>query len=107
MLPPVTAEIMTVTQKTYPIHRPRPARDGDIWRRPWLTTNMGPPCGLSGSSVCLYSIDWVTSVILRAIPITPTTHIQKIAPGPPRDIATATPPMFPRPTVAESAAERA
>jgi hypothetical protein len=49
----------------------------------------------------------VTSVVFRAMPTKPTTHIQKTAPGPPSAIAIATPPMFPRPTVADSAAERA
>ena len=49
----------------------------------------------------------VTSVVLRAMPAMPIIHIQKIAPGPPKAIATATPPMFPNPTVAERAAERA
>ena len=33
----------------------------------------------------------------------PATIIQKVAPGPPAAIATATPPMFPMPTVPEMA----
>ena len=52
-------------------------------------------------------MDWVTSVILRAMPRMPMTHIQKTAPGPPSATATATPAMLPRPTVADSAAESA
>jgi len=32
------------------------------------------------------------------MPISPTIHIQKIAPGPPRVNATATPAIFPAPT---------
>ena len=35
------------------------------------------------------------------------THIQKIAAGPPRKIAKATPPMFPVPTVPDSAVVKA
>ncbi len=33
------------------------------------------------------------------MPTRPTTHIQKIAPGPPRLMATATPAMLPAPTL--------
>jgi hypothetical protein len=43
----------------------------------------------------------------RAIPNTPATHIQKMAPGPPSDTATATPAIFPRPIVADNAAHNA
>ena len=49
----------------------------------------------------------VTSVSLTAMPHSPTTHIQNTAPGPPRLMASATPPMLPSPTVADSAAESA
>ena len=70
-------------------------------------THIGPPLGSSGLSVRRNSIDRVTSVVLRAMPARPTTHIQNTAPGPPSAMATATPPMLPRPTVAERAAERA
>ena len=49
----------------------------------------------------------VTSVSLIDMPKKPTVHIQKMAPGPPRAMASATPPMLPRPTVAESAADNA
>ena len=41
------------------------------------------------------------------IPIIPLIHIQKIEPGPPILIATATPAIFPIPTVADKAVERA
>ncbi len=41
------------------------------------------------------------------IPIIPLTHIQKIAPGPPIDIAIETPAIFPIPTVADKAVDRA
>ncbi len=52
-------------------------------------------------------MDRVTSVIFNAMPKKPTTHIQNTAPGPPSAMASATPPMLPRPTVADSAAESA
>lgn len=42
-----------------------------------------------------------------AMPNRPTTHIQNTAPGPPTETATATPAMFPSPTVADRAAQRA
>ena len=44
---------------------------------------------------------------LSVIPKSPTSHIQKIAPGPPSESARATPAMLPSPMVADSAAESA
>ena len=44
---------------------------------------------------------------LVVIPIIPLIHIQNIAPGPPIEIATATPAILPIPTVAESAVVKA
>ena len=41
------------------------------------------------------------------MPRKPQTHIQKMAPGPPRQIAPATPTRFPVPTVAANAVQRA
>ena len=41
------------------------------------------------------------------IPTTAVTHIQNKAPGPPSDIAAATPAMLPIPTVEASAVESA
>ena len=41
------------------------------------------------------------------IPMRPLIHIQNIAPGPPIEIATATPAIFPIPTVAERAVVKA
>ena len=40
------------------------------------------------------------------MPKKPTTHIQNTAPGPPSAMASATPPILPRPTVADSAADK-
>ena len=46
------------------------------------------------------------SAYLVAIPKSAVTHIQKIAPGPPKKIAVATPAIFPVPTVADNAVIR-
>ena len=45
----------------------------------------------------------MASAYFVAIPIKPDSHIQTMAPGPPRTTAVATPTMFPVPTVAASA----
>ena len=45
----------------------------------------------------------VTSVNFKVMPKKPAIIIQNVAPGPPIDMAMATPAMFPSPTVAESA----
>src|SRR5690606_27563077 len=107
MLPPVTVETRSVTQKMPPTTRPTGASFGLDAASPRRTTYIGPPCGSLGSDRSRNSIACVTSVILSAMPITPTTHIQKSAPGPPSEIAIATPAMLPRPTVAESAVDSA
>ena len=44
---------------------------------------------------------------LVAIPTIALIHIQNNAPGPPRDMATATPAIFPIPTVLERAVDSA
>ena len=107
MLPPVIVEIITVTQKIAPRSQPSGASPGEIFSKPRRHTHIGPPRGLSGSLVSRNSMDCVTSVSFSAMPTTPTTHIQKTAPGPPSETATATPAMLPRPTVPESAVDRA
>src|SRR6056300_1054306 len=107
MLPPVTVETRRVTQNTPPKNFPNVLNRGLISGSPFLITHIGPPLGSLGFSIFLYSIDKVTSENLSAIPNTPTTHIQNIAPGPPSAIASATPPIFPRPTVADNAAVKA
>ena len=96
--PNVTANSVAPTHTS----GPRPAR-----AKPYLATNIGPPCGSSGRAVSRKSIDCVTSVIFSAMPTTPITHIHSTAPGPPMATASATPPMFPRPTVALRAVDRA
>ena len=106
MLPPVMALMSSVTTNSTPTAKPSRGQPqageavlGDE-HRPAVRV-------VVGRSVLRKSIDCVTSVIFRAMPTLPMTHIQKIAPGPPRLTATATPPMLPRPTVALSAVERA
>ena len=64
---------------------------------------IGPPCVSPASSFPLYITATVPSKNLVAIPTTALTHIQKMAPGPPMDSATATPAMLPMPTVAAMA----
>jgi hypothetical protein len=49
----------------------------------------------------------VHSTNLDAIPKSPATIIQKVAPAPPIETAIATPAILPNPTVAESAAVKA
>jgi hypothetical protein len=50
MLPPVNAEISSVTQKITPMACRAQASSGQT-RSPFCATHIGPPCGLSGSSV--------------------------------------------------------
>ena len=101
------ASISRAMQNSQPTARPTPAQRGFSSASPLATTHMGPPWGEPLASILRYSMDRVTSVSLRAMPTRPTIHIQKIAPGPPRARAMATPPMLPSPTVADSAAARA
>ena len=67
---------------------------------------IGPP-SCSFPRVIWYWPARVTSANLVAMPRKPDTHIQKTAPGPPRQIAPATPMIFPVPTVAARAVHRA
>ena len=64
---------------------------------------MTRPSGL----VSRYFWPSVHSVNFDDMPRNPAMIIQKIAPGPPRLTAMATPAMLPKPTVAESAEESA
>ena len=68
---------------------------------------MGPPEIWPSSRGTRYFWPSVHSANLLLIPRSPASTIQKTAPGPHRETATATPAMFPRPTVAESAADSA
>ncbi len=60
---------------------------------------MGPPETLLFLSIFRYFTPSVHSVNLVVIPSNPATIIQNVAPGPPNEMATATPAIFPRPTV--------
>ncbi len=51
MLPPVTVDTSRVMQNSPPMNPPNGARPGFNRASPLLTTHMGPPWGLSGSSV--------------------------------------------------------
>src|SRR5690606_42034539 len=105
--PPGAVETSEGTQKVARAIAPSGASAGLGCAKPRWQAHIGPPCGLSGFDVSGNSLDCVPSVILSAMPTMPTIHIQKSAPGPPSEIAIATPAMLPRPTVAESAVERA
>ncbi len=59
------------------------------------------------SPTSLYFTPNVHSTNLEDIPIKPAKIIQKVAPGPPKDIAIATPAILPKPTVPDNAAVRA
>jgi len=107
MFPPVKAEIMSVMQKKKPTILASGFQNPPFLPMTFSTTHIAPPWGLSASSVFRYIMVSVISTVLRAMPKNPTIHIQRSAPGPPAPIASATPPMLPRPTVAESAAESA
>ncbi len=62
---------------------------------------------MPSSPTSLYFTPSVHSVNFVAIPIRPHTIIQNVAPGPPKAIATATPAIFPSPTVPETAVANA
>ena len=64
---------------------------------------MGPPIIFPYSSTFLYFTARTASLYLVAIPKKPVIHIQNNAPGPPTDIAPATPAILPVPTVPASA----
>ena len=98
---------MRATQNVPAINFPRTLSKPDLLAKFRSTTHIGPPLGLSASSIFLCIIDSDTSLNLMAIPKKPTTHIQNTAPGPPSEIAKATPPIFPSPTVADNAVESA
>ena len=61
---------------------------------------MGPPEIWPIELTLLYRTAKKLSAYFVAIPTKPVTHIQKIAPGPPRAIAVPTPAILPVPTVA-------
>src|SRR5688500_12964667 len=70
-------------------------------------TYIGPPCISPRESLPLYITDRVLVKKLVDIPTIAVTHIQNNAPGPPIEMAAATPAMLPIPTVDASAVESA
>ena len=68
---------------------------------------MGPPDILPSANFSLYLWDKVTSTNFVVIPKKAVIHIQKIAAGPPKKIANATPPIFPVPMVPDKAVVKA
>ena len=64
---------------------------------------IGPPCNTPLLSLPLNIIAREEVKNFVDIPTKALIHIQKIAPGPPIAMATATPEILPIPTVAESA----
>ena len=68
---------------------------------------MGPPATAPWASLERYLIANKPSAYLVAIPKNAASHIQNKAPGPPTFMAVATPIIFPVPTVAANAVQRA
>ena len=68
---------------------------------------MGPPATAPFASFVRYFMASKPSAYLVAIPKKAAIHIQKRAPGPPTLMAVATPMIFPVPTVAARAVQRA
>ena len=68
---------------------------------------MGPPIYFPSSSETLVATAIVTSTIFVVMQTKLAIHIQKIAPGPPKPIAVATPTIFPAPIVPARAVETA
>ena len=75
--------------------------------KPSIIKYMGPPCNSPALSFPLNIIAKVDVKNLVDIPTMALTHIQKIAPGPPMEMATATPAMFPIPMVEDKAVVKA
>jgi hypothetical protein len=64
---------------------------------------MAPPRTVPSGRTFRYFTASVTSANLVLMPRKPATTIQNAAPGPPMVMASATPPMAPRPTVPDTA----
>ena len=68
---------------------------------------IGPPAIRPWSSFTRYLCEMVTSTNFVVMPTNAVAHIQKSAAGPPRKMASATPPRFPVPTVPDRAVDSA
>ena len=84
-----------------------PANGFHFLPNPSVIMYIVPPCKCPSESCPRYITESVQVKNLVAIPTMALIHIQKTAPGPPTAIATATPLMFPIPTVAASALAKA
>src|SRR5690554_3206143 len=74
---------------------------------PSSITYMGPPWTCPEESFPRYIMANVQVKYFVAMPTKAEIHIQKIAPGPPILIASATPLILPKPTVAATAEDKA
>ena len=74
---------------------------------PLVIKYIGPPCSTPSESGPRYITAREQVKNFVAMPSRALIHIQKMAPGPPVMIATATPLTFPIPTVPDKAVERA
>ena len=68
---------------------------------------IGPPAMRPWSSFTRYLWEMVTSTNFVVMPTKAVAHIQNSAAGPPREMASATPPMLPVPTVPDRAVDSA
>ena len=68
---------------------------------------MGPPDIVPSGNFSLYLCDSVTSTNFVVIPKKAVTHSQKMAAGPPKNIASAPHSIFPVPTVPDNAVVKA
>src|SRR5690554_5342153 len=82
------------------------ARNFHFFPIPSSITYIGPPCTCPEESLPRYIIAIVQVKYLVAMPTKAETHIQKITAGPPILIASATPLIFPKHTVAANAADK-
>ena len=90
---------ITQKQPIIPKNAKKMARGLSFGLTPSVIMYIGPPLTLPFSSRPRYMMARVPSKNLVAIPSRALTHIQKMAPGPPMQMAIATPAMFPIPTV--------
>ena len=74
---------------------------------PFSMVYIGPPAVFPSESVSRYLSARVHSAYFNDVPKNAVIHIQNNAPGPPIKIAVATPAIFPIPTVAANAVDRA
>ena len=105
MLPPPKLAKMHITANTMESTRPSGPRPNSF--NPTCRYCIGPPSTVPSGLTVRYIWPSVHSTNLLVMPNRPQANIQKNAPGPPSVMAIVTPAMFPRPTVADRADERA